>query len=121
MATSINWPESLPTYVLKDSYSQAPVDNSIESEVDAGGFTIKRRRFTARIDLVSVAYHMTIAQRASFETFFHSTLFDGVLRFNWPDPDNSYSTREAQIVKDSVAVQPDGIEVKVSFQLRVFR
>jgi hypothetical protein len=121
MATSIIWPSTLPQYVLSDNYSRAPVDNTIESEVDSGGYVEKRRRFSAEVDIVSVSYQMTLTQKGYFNTFFRSTLYSGTLRFNWPDPEIGGTTREVQIVKDSVKSTPaGGIYLTVSFQLRVY-
>jgi len=116
---AISWPASLPTGPQAEGYNRAPVDNSIESDIDVGGLVMKRRRFSASVDIVSVSYYMTAAQRAAFDTFFRTTSYQGTLRFNWTDPQDA-ATRDAQFVKGSVQIQPDGWEFRVSFQLRVF-
>lgn len=114
---SITWPATIPQYPIEEGYARAPFENSIESETDTGA-PLKRRRFSAQIDIVSVTYVMTATQKGYFDTFFRTTSYEGVLKFNWPDPQGS--TRDAQIIAGSVQIVPQGMGYRVSFQLRVF-
>lgn len=113
------WPSTLPQRPQVDGYGRTPVDNTIETETDAGGIPKKRRRFSAAVDIITVSYHMTRAQKATFDTFWRTTTYMGVLSFSWPDPDTD-TVKTVQFVKDSVKDSPEGVEHRVSFSLRIF-
>lgn len=79
------WPSTLPQLVLRDSYSEKPGDNTIETPVDAGPAK-SRRRFTASVRRFGVSLKMTTAQMATFESFWEGTLACGALPFAWVHP-----------------------------------
>lgn len=45
-----------------------------------------RRRSTAVVTVTAVTYRMNVAQLASFNTFYQTTLADGTLPFTWKHP-----------------------------------
>jgi hypothetical protein len=64
---------------------------------------------------------MTTAQHASFDTFVRTTLSNGTARFTMPVwLGAGYVTKTVQIVKDSLAIEQDGLFVSVSMTLRVY-
>jgi hypothetical protein len=84
------WPSSLPQYVFEQGYSEKLNDQTIESSVDSGPPKI-RRRYTKQIRTFTVSMRLTPTQKATFETFWQTTLAGGSLPFDWVHP----LTREA--------------------------
>lgn len=85
-----SWPESLPEQ--PSNVEVEPVDNTVRTPVDAGYFKA-RRRFTRTIERVSMTLSITGAQRSTLDTFYHDTLEDGALPFEWEHP--HYDTAKA--------------------------
>jgi hypothetical protein len=83
MATTINWPPSLPQYVRRPSYAEKHGVLVASTPMDAGPAKL-RRRGNKPIHLTA-EYIMTEAQLDTFETFVKTTL-QGVKRFNWTHP-----------------------------------
>ncbi len=78
------WPPSLPEYVSENGYTEKPVSNTTGTRME-GALKI-RRRFTARFRRYTVTVILSAAQVATFETFFHTTLADGSIPFDWVHP-----------------------------------
>lgn len=83
MATSINWPPSLPSSALANGYSETHGVLVASTAMDAG--PAKRRRRGNKPVTVSVNYQLTPDQLNTLETFVKTTLA-GVKRFNWTHP-----------------------------------
>jgi hypothetical protein len=79
------WPATLPEYVLQDGYQEALNQQSIESQPDTGSPKV-RRRYTKEVHKFDVSIQMTQAQKATFETFYYTTLNGGSLTFDWVNP-----------------------------------
>lgn len=78
------WPASLPP--LGNIGAQVAADDSVlRSQMDAGPPT-RRNRFTAITKSVSYTMTLTGAQVSTLDTFFHDTLRNGALAFDWIDP-----------------------------------
>jgi len=79
------WPSTLPQCPILQSFSEERQLNTIAFNPDVG--TPKtRRRSTAVSTLTGVGFKFTTAQRATFNTFFETTLADGTLPFTWAHP-----------------------------------
>ena len=79
------WPGSLPQCRLR-GVQRTPLSNTIAFGTEVGpGKT--RRRSTARVKRVTMSVKLeTVAQVATFESFFEDTLKDGALTFAMNDP-----------------------------------
>lgn len=81
---SLHWPAALPQCPLRPM-SRTPLPNVISFGTEVGPGKL-RRRSAARVKSHALAFLLTGAQRAVFETFFESDLCDGALSFRWLDP-----------------------------------
>lgn len=79
MATTIEWPLSLPQTPLLEGYSDQPQDSVIRSAMT--GLTKQRNRYTAILYDVEESYLMTPAQFNTFILFYESTLGNGAANF----------------------------------------
>lgn len=95
MSTTIDWPSTLPQYVLRDSYSRNPGNNLIRTDMEIGPAKV-RRRSTSAPTTVSLSFSFDKDELDDFEEFFITTLGYGVLTFNFPDPENEGSTYEVR-------------------------
>jgi hypothetical protein len=80
--SSVVWPASLPQTVDQESYSEGLADVVERSEMDTGPAKV-RRRFTSGIQVFQGTVTLTVAQMATLQTFFDSTLQGGSLAFQW--------------------------------------
>lgn len=94
MATTINWPATLPQYAFAQRYSERQGVLLARTPMDAG--PAKVRRVGAKPEVLGVSFEMTSAQVSTLETFVKTTL-KGVARFNFTHPRTSTS-REVRIV-----------------------
>lgn len=86
------WPSTLPQEGALGG-SGAPQANVVSFQPDVGP-SIDRRRASVTSRTRDVTLPMvTATQLATFKTFFHDTLFDGVLPFTWVDPMTSAASR----------------------------
>jgi hypothetical protein len=80
------WPVSLPP--LGQTGAQIAADDSVlRSQMDAGPPT-RRNRFTAITKSVSYIITLDGEQVETLDGFFHDTLRNGALSFDWIDPRN---------------------------------
>lgn len=79
------WPASLPQYVLQSGFSETEPDTLLETQME-GGPPKSRRRYTTDYRQFTVALQMDATQRATFQTFFNTTIKGGSLPFDWVDP-----------------------------------
>jgi len=84
------WPESLPQFLLMDSYEETAPDVLIKSNMETGPAKV-RRRVTAAVRPVKGHQIMTPEQLTEFKTFFNTTIYGGALRFAWTDPTSGES------------------------------
>jgi len=80
------WPASLPQSPLLDGYKNRPQDSVLRSDFD--GYTKQRNRFTAVLNTVTERYFFTDAQYSTFKQFFETTLSNGSIEFQKPDPES---------------------------------
>jgi len=112
---SVDWPETLPQELLAKGFSLQPQNCVLRTAMDAGPKKA-RRRYTARTVLYSGSMILDSMELAVFETFFHATLADGVLRFNFTDP-LSLETAEFRFAKDYSVSENGGLfEVSLSLE-----
>lgn len=78
------WPASLPQDALVGVAVSAG-DSVLRSQMDAGPPT-RRNRFTANTVAITTSMVLTGTQVATLDTFFHDTLSNGALSFDWKDP-----------------------------------
>jgi hypothetical protein len=78
------WPGTLPN-PTSDGYQEVMADNAIRSRMDAGPDKV-RKRSTAAPVLFQLAYNMTPTQVSTLETFFSTTINDGVNSFTMANP-----------------------------------
>lgn len=78
------WPAGLPQDTLL-GVAVKPDDSVLRTQMDAGPPTT-RNRFTAITKSVSAALYLTGAEVSTLDTFFHTTLKNGALSFDWKDP-----------------------------------
>jgi hypothetical protein len=96
-----------------------PFLGPIETEMEGGNVRL-RSQPGSNVATVQWRRRMTTAQFASFDAFVRATLSNGTSRFTMPVwLGTSYVTRTVQIVKDSLAVEQDGLFISVSMTLRV--
>lgn len=79
----MNWPASLPPFLLQMSRTPRPNVISFGTEVGPGKV---RRRSTARSQVVSGTLLLTRDQVEDFESFFQDDLLDGSRTFTMADP-----------------------------------
>jgi len=77
------WPDTLPRCFLTSGYGEAAADNVITDGYNVGP-PAYRRRTTAGPAPYMGNMHLTSAEWDELSTFFHGTLFDGVMRFLFP-------------------------------------
>lgn len=78
------WPAGLPQDALV-GVTVKPDDSVLRTPMDSGPPTT-RNRFTAITKSMNVPLFLTGAEVATLETFFHTTLKNGALSFDWKDP-----------------------------------
>lgn len=100
------WPGTLPPSPLTDGWSQQLADNRYKFEPRQGR-PMMRRKQTTRLDTQNVTFKLTAAQKVIFETFYETTLADGVLSFTFTDPPSG-NTYSFQFIQDPEYTTPDG-------------
>ena len=70
------WPGSLPTAPLVGEFRYEPVPQSISTAMDTGP-PQRRRRFSTAFGRYHMAFILTGAQRATFQTFYVTTASGG--------------------------------------------
>ena len=97
MATDIDWPSTLPQYVLVDGYNKTLLSNTVVSQNSVGPTKVRRRN-TKKIYNYTVNMPMTKTELNTFETFFTNTIGYGALSFNFPDPEDSDEEIEVRLI-----------------------
>jgi hypothetical protein len=114
MAT-IYWPAGLPVTLLMEGLSAKPKSNVIRTTMDAGPQKA-RRRYTASTKTFTGRILLNAEQRALFEQFYHTALADGVLRFNFTNP-QTLEIQEFRFTEDYTETSLDGgFEIALSLE-----
>lgn len=83
-ALGLVWPPSLPQEQFLGLTEQEQ-DARLRTQMDAGP-AIMRRRFTATVRDFTIPILLNGTQRQTLDTFYITTLLEGVLAFEWVDP-----------------------------------
>jgi len=111
------WPAGLPQHPLIRRARLNPEVWKLRTQMDAGPAKVRRRR-TISIDRWSMSMVLTSAQLTTFRTFFHDTIEQGTAAFDWVDPIDGTTEREARIVGE-YSVEPIDARTRweVSFEV----
>jgi hypothetical protein len=82
---SIVWPVSLPARPLIGGYEETFPDIALRTQMDAGAAKM-RRRYTAAVRPLTVAYRLSDSQVTTLDDFFVNTTAAGSLPFDWVHP-----------------------------------
>ncbi len=80
----VAWPAGLPQIPLS-GVTAGDDDSVLRSPMDSGPPT-RRNRFTAITQSLEFPMIMTGTERATFDTFYRTTIANGSLSFDWEDP-----------------------------------
>lgn len=80
-----SWPTTLPTYPLRESLSVQKQDNRQVFQPEVGDMKV-RRRYSSVLKDFNVSLKLTSTQRDALDTFYDTTLTDGVDTFTHTDP-----------------------------------
>jgi hypothetical protein len=98
-----------------DGLSAQPKSNVIRTAMDAGPQKA-RRRYTANTKVFTGKLLLDPGQRAVLEQFYHTALADGVLRFNFKNP-QTLAVQEFRFTEDYTEASVDGrFEISVSLE-----
>lgn len=93
---SATWPLSLPEY-FNIGVREERQEGFIRSSMDIGP-SKQRKRFTATSKMYTGTMLLTGTQRATFETFYSTTINEGADAFDWSDPID-FTTQEFRFVE----------------------
>lgn len=116
MAT-IDWDSTLPQDIEQSGYVESSIDNLLTTTMNEGPYK-SRPKNTEAYQALKGTMVMSTAQRATFYTFYKSTIAWGSLAFNFPEPGNSSSTIETKISSFSFA-PINGNEWRITLNLVV--
>lgn len=85
MATTIDWPSTLPQYPDQSGFGEDRVSGKIETEMDSGP-NVQRSIFTATPVRFSIQLTLDTDQVGYLDTFYTDTCKNGTLEFNWIHP-----------------------------------
>lgn len=105
--TSIDWPASLPCFLL-DGYGVQPRDPVLQTDF---GLAIRRRQIYAEmLEELVVSMLLNPTQEGTFAEFYETTLKMGSLTFNAPILiEGSIQTREVKFIGDEIGHSPDAM------------
>ena len=109
MASSINWPSTLPQFILEEGYTRNLRSNLVVTNMSTGPTKVRRRN-TKRINDLQCTIALSQAQLVIFETFFLSDLGLGSLSFNFPNPEKPTEMIEVRfnVTENSYTITPEG-------------
>jgi hypothetical protein len=112
---AISWPAELPATLLLEELTAKQDSNVIRTAMDAGPKKT-RRRYTANTKTFTGRLLLTPSQRAVLEQFYHTALADGVLRFNFINP-QTLVPQEFRFTDDYTETAVDGLyEITLSLE-----
>jgi len=113
--SEIFWPDGLPNTLLISGLSAKRNSNVIRTQMDAGPKKA-RRRYTASTKHFTGKMILNESQRYELEWFYRFTLADGVLRFNFTDP-QTLESGEFRFTDDYTENSVDGMfEISMSLE-----
>lgn len=101
---SETWPTDLPTRFNQSGFQMGRARNSIRSTMETGPQKV-RRRSTAGVKPLRGSMTMTTEQLDSFRVFYDSTLIDGNIPFDIPDPMDEDNTLLVRFDTDQPPVE----------------
>ena len=108
---AIVWPGTLPQDLLAGA-SESRQKGRLTTQMDVGTPKM-RRRFTAVSRYIKGAIIVDGAQQATLDTFWETTLAEGVKQFDWKDPkDASTKSFRFRSEIDYENVQPEATTTK---------
>jgi len=111
----IFWPETLPSTLLMEGLSAKRNSSVIRTQMDAGPKKA-RRRYTASTKTFTGRMILDDGQRSVLDQFYHTALADGVLRFNFTDP-QTLEVAEFRFAGDYTENSTDGLfEIQMSLE-----
>jgi len=111
----IFWPEMLPNTLLVEGLSAKRNSSIIRTQMDAGPKKV-RRRYTASTKIFTGRMILSAEQRSMLDQFYHTALADGVLRFNFTDP-QTLEIAEFRFTGDYTENSTDGMfEIQMSLE-----
>ena len=110
---AVEYPTGLPNCVLAGSFSHAPVDTVLISEVN--GFPQSRNRYTSELYKTKWKIRMTYTEANDLLDWYYNTL-NKVLSFNFTDP-VTLSEKEYFFVTPPTYSHLGGVYFIVSFDL----
>jgi len=111
----IFWPEGLPNTLLMEGLAGKRSSNVIRTQMDAGPKKV-RRRYTASTKYFTGKLLLDAGQLSELEQFYRAVLADGVLRFNFIDP-QTLETGEFRFTEDYSENSTNGMfEVTLSLE-----
>jgi len=108
MATTIDWPLTLPQEIQQSGYAESNIDNLIKTQMNIGPFK-SRRRATEAYQPLKGSMLLTTDQRAIFYTFYKDSTNTGVgiafgsLSFWFPEPGVPLNDIKTKITDFSIA------------------
>lgn len=119
MATTINWPTSLPQSPLVEGFADEKEDITIRIQMEYG-FDKVRKRFSFPIGVMTFPILLTSTQVQTLDDFYNTTLLAGQLTFNVTNP-RLQITVEAMILQRPQYVPVSAVLYKVDLKLRYRR
>ncbi len=111
------WPASLPQSLKVEGLSRQRQDGAIRFQPDAG-VPITRRRGTGVTINIGGILVLSSAQLQTLDTFYNTTLVEGVASFTWVDPvDNSSAVMVFQGPFSVVAMSPGHWRIALQLQI----
>lgn len=111
------WPATLPQYPTLDGFSEQAVDITLRSPMDAGPPKVRPLYTAAPVDF-SLTLVITVAQRATLETFYETTVGFGTDTFDWVHPVTLAAATMQFISRPGYSALGGGI-LRTSFQVRI--
>ncbi|MFH1158064.1 MAG: hypothetical protein V1721_04170 [Pseudomonadota bacterium] len=111
------WPASLPASPLLDSFRETVPDSVIRTSMEQGPAKL-RRRTTAAVRVLSVAYLMSKDQVTALETFYLTTLQGGSFPFDFTHP-RTGATVSCRFVKPPEYGSGNGSFFRVTVELEI--
>jgi len=110
------FPDTLPA-PLANSFQEQPANNIVRTQMDVGPAKV-RRRTTANVRSISVAYVLSEAQLQTLETFFLTDAAGGALSFDFTHP-RTGATVTARFTEPPQYASMNGLYYQVTVSLEV--
>lgn len=115
--TNIDWPTTLPQYLLQSQFRLRPGNTVLRTQMEIGR-PKQRVRDVATYVYVDATMRFSMAQLTIFEAFWTTDLGQGILPFNWLHPLHR-TAAVCEFIED-YQVQAAGPNVLVPVKLMVF-